>query len=473
MREQASDFGIVGLGVMGKNLLLNISDQGLNVAGLDRNREKTEAFQEETSNGALFATTSEKEFINALKKPRKIMMLVPAGDPVDSVISQLLPYLEEGDLLMDGGNSHFQETERRMDRLSGRGIHYLGVGISGGEAGARTGPSMMPGGDRKAYDLVRPILEAAAAKVNGEPCVAWMGNRSAGNYVKTVHNGIEYALMELIAEAYHFMKSVLCLSDEKIGKVFHRWNSGVLESFLMEITADIFARKDEFGDGLLLNKIMDSARQKGTGKWTSQNAMDIEVAVPAIDMAVMVRNISSYKKERSLAAALYPDSSRWLESEEEAWVEKLKHSIQFGFITVFSQGFTLLSQGSEAYNYEVNLAEVAKIWRGGCIIRAGMLNDFMEIFSENPGLGSLLLDKRIARYMPELSRDTRDCVIEAIKAEIPLAALSASISYFDLCKSSWLPVNLIQAQRDYFGSHGYERTDRPGTFHTGWKSDVT
>ena len=429
MKAEHIDFGVVGLGVMGKNLLLNIADKGYSVIGLDRNTDKTIAVESENTGGTLFATTSVKDFVAALKIPRKIMMLVPAGAPVDAVIDQLLPYLEEGDLLLDGGNSQFQDTETRLSALTDRGIHYLGVGISGGEEGARNGPSIMPGGSPEAYERVRAILESASAKVEGVPCVAWMGNRSAGNYVKIVHNGIEYALMQLIAEAYHFMKSVLGLSDEKIQQVFEEWNNGVLESFLMEITSDIFKRVDDEGGGLLLNRILDSARQKGTGKWTSQNAMDLGVPVPTIDMAVMVRNMSALKDERSAAEALLSSGSQSANSgDAAASVQSLQNAIHFGFITVFAQGFALLSKASDEYNYDVNLADVAKVWRGGCIIRAGMLNDFMQIFKEEPNINNLMLNTGIAQLLPDFYRDARDCVSAAMKSEIPLPALSASVS---------------------------------------------
>lgn len=473
MKAQKTDFGIVGLGVMGKNLLLNIADKGYSVIGLDRNLDKTVAVESENSRGVLHATTSVNEFVSALEKPRKIMMLVPAGAPVDTVIEQLLPHLEEGDLLLDGGNSHFHDTDTRYDALTKKGIHYMGVGISGGEEGARHGPSIMPGGSPEAYKQVRPILEAASAKAGGEPCVAWMGHRSAGNYVKTVHNGIEYALMQLIAEGYHYMKSVLQLPDEKIQQVFESWNRGVLGSYLMEITSDIFRKRDEVSGDLLLNRILDSARQKGTGKWTSQSAMDLEVPVPTLDMSVMVRNMSALKDQRLAAETLFPVRSQNTISEDaDDAVQSLQNAVHFGFITVFAQGFALLSRASREYGYEVNLADVAKIWRGGCIIRADMLDDFMRILTENPDIDNLMLNKEIARLLSEFYKEAGSCVARAINSEVPLPALSASVSYFELYKSAWLPVNLIQAQRDYFGAHTYERTDREGTFHTDWKKPL-
>lgn len=470
MSEKNIDFGMVGLGVMGKNLLLNIAGQGYSVIGLDRDAEKVTALESVDSEGTLHGTTSATEFISALKTPRNIMMLVPAGSAVDSVIDQLLPHLDEGDLLMDGGNSYFSDTERRYDDLSEKGIHYMGVGISGGEEGARHGPSIMPGGSRKGYQMVRPILESAAAKVDGEPCVTFVGNRSAGNYVKMVHNGIEYALMQLIAEAYHLMKSAVKLSDREIRQVFENWNDGRLGSFLMEITADIFTRTDEGGSNLILNHILDSARQKGTGKWTSQNAMDLQVPTPTIDMSVMVRNISGIKEERVAAEAIFSHQSGTIEIDAETFVPKLQNAIHFSFITAFAQGFSLISKASAQYEYDINLAEVAKIWRGGCIIRADMLEDFRRVFMESPSIENMVMDSEIAQQLSNFHSNARDCITTGMKTQVPLAALSASVSYFDLYKSGWLPVNLIQAQRDYFGAHTYERTDKEGTFHTDWKS---
>jgi len=470
MSAKNIDFGMVGLGVMGKNLLLNIAGHGYSVIGMVRDAAKVVSFESKHTEGTLHATTSATEFISALKTPRKIMILVPAGTAVDNVIDQLLPHLDKGDLIMDGGNSFFADTDRRYDAITEKGIHYMGVGISGGEEGARYGPSMMPGGSRKGYQSVRTILESAAAKVNGEPCVTFVGNRSAGSYVKMVHNGIEYALMQLIAEAYHFMKSAVKLSDSEIRQVFENWNDGSLNSFLMEITADIFARTDEDGSTLILNQILDSARQKGTGKWTSQNAMDLQVPTPTLDMAVMVRNISGNKEERVAAEAVFSHQSNTFEIDSEKFIPKLRNAIHFSFIIAFAQGFSLISKASAEYEYDINLAEVAKIWRGGCIIRANMLEDFRRVFTENPSIANVILNAEISPLLLSFHNDARDCIATGIKAQIPLPALSASVSYFDLYKSGWLPVNLIQAQRDYFGAHTYERIDKEGTFHTDWKS---
>ncbi|MDR8389548.1 NADP-dependent phosphogluconate dehydrogenase [Aliifodinibius sp. S!AR15-10] len=467
MSTESVDFGIVGMGVMGKNLLLNIADNGFSVIGLDKDPEKIAPLVE-TGQSSVQATTSANEFLSSLESPRKIMMLVPAGAAVDAVIEELLPHLDEGDLLMDGGNSYFPDTDRRYQMLTEKGIQYMGVGISGGEEGARHGPSMMPGGSAKAYDMVGPILEAAAAKVDSEPCVTFIGKKSAGNYVKMVHNGIEYALMQLISESYHLMKSGFGLTDTDLKAVYDSWETGELSSFLMEITADIFGKKEEDGSDLILNRILDSARQKGTGKWTSQNAMDLQVPAPTIDMAVMVRDMSAHKKERIAADAVFKNETEPVQVDEEL-IKKVEHALHFSFITAFAQGFSMIKAASEAYNYGVNLADVAKIWRGGCIIRADMLEEFRRIFAEDPSINNIMVDDRLAGKLVEYQKDARYCIKIGLDAQIPLPAMMASVSYFDLYKSGWLPVNLIQAQRDYFGAHTYERTDKEGTFHTNWK----
>ena len=469
MSDKKVDFGMVGLGVMGKNLLLNIAEKGFSGIGLDKDAEKVALFAKETGPVNLQATASATEFVDSLKSPKKIMMLVPAGPAVDAVIDDLLPHLEEGDLLMDGGNSYFADTDRRFQRLSEKGIHYMGVGISGGEEGARYGPSIMPGGSAEAYEMIGPVLEAASAKVNGEPCVTFIGHGSAGNYVKMVHNGIEYAMMQLISESYHLMKSGFGLSDDELKEVFNRWNEGELNSFLMEITADIFAKKDPDGSNLLLNYILDSARQKGTGKWTSQHAMDLQVPAPTIDMSVMVRDMSAHKEERVAAGEVYQNESVKVELESKEAVKKLKNTLCFCFITAFAQGFSMIKAASENYGYDINLAEVAKIWRGGCIIRAEMLENFRKIFIKNPSIDNIMVDAGLVKKLSGYQQDVRECVSIGLKTHVPVPAIMASVAYFDLYKSSWLPVNLVQAQRDYFGAHTYERTDKEGTFHTVWK----
>lgn len=469
MNKNDFDIGMVGLGVMGKNLLLNITDKGFSGIGLDKDTQKVSSFTKEAGSVNLQGTSSPSEFMDSLTSPSKVMMLVPAGTVVDAVIDELLPYLEKGDLLMDGGNSYFEDTDRRIQRLAKMGIHYMGVGISGGEEGARYGPSIMPGGTPESYEMVAPIFEAIAAKVKGEPCVTYIGNRSAGNYVKMVHNGIEYALMQLIAESYHLMKAGFGLSDAELKDVFDQWSKGELNSFLMEITANIFAKMDAGGSELLLNHILDSARQKGTGKWTSQNAMDLQVPAPSIDMAVMVRDMSAHKEERVAANAMYQKESVKGDIDSKQAVEKLQHALYFCFVTVFAQGFSMIKTASESYGYEIELEEIAKIWRGGCIIRAAMLEDFRKAFKDNPELTNIMVNTEIAGKLSEYQGDARECIKMSMDTQIPMAAFMASITYFDLYKSSYLPVNLIQAQRDYFGAHTYERTDKDGSFHTDWR----
>lgn len=469
MSDKGYDFGMVGLGVMGRNLLLNIADNGFSVMGLDTDPKKVASLVEESEKAHVSATTSAKEFVASLKQPRKIMMLVPAGAPVDAVIEDLLPLLNEGDLLMDGGNSYFPDTDRRFQALNEQGIHFMGIGISGGEEGARRGPSIMPGGSSESYQLIAPILEAAAAKVNGEPCVTFIGNKSAGNYVKMVHNGIEYALMQLISESYHLMKSGLGISDAALKEIYEEWNSGELNSFLMEITADIFAKKDEDGTLLILNSILDRARQKGTGKWTSQNAFDLQIPVPTIDMAVVVRDISAVKDERIAAGKIFPRQADPLQVDKSKAINKVKNALYFSFVTAYAQGFSMIQKASETYGYDVDLAEVAKIWRGGCIIRATMLEDFRRAFTDDKFLENIMVDSTLAKKLSEYQKDARECIKMGIDAHIPMAASMASLAYFDLYRSSWLPLNLIQAQRDYFGAHTYERIDKEGFFHTIWK----
>ncbi len=464
------DFGIVGLGVMGRNLLLNVADHGFAAAGLDLDTQKVEALSTEAKPGHVIkGTTSAEEFTGMLKTPRALMLLVPAGKPVDSAIQSLLPYLQEGDIVIDGGNSFFPDTDRRYEELKQKGIHFFGMGISGGEKGARFGPSMMPGGDKQAYERLRPVFEAVAAKVNGEPCVTYLGNGSAGNYVKMAHNGIEYALMELIAETYDLLKRGLGFEDAELQKLFAEWNDSELQSFLIEITAKILSKKDENSDSLLVNFISDRARAKGTGKWTSQDAMNLQAPVPVIDAAVTMRDISAYKDERVKASSLLTVENTAGEGVDKADIAaRIKNAYYFAMINTYAQGLSQLYLASKAYNYGLNLEEVAKIWRGGCIIRALCLEDFRKAFAKDPSLPNILLDETIAASLLEKQADIRYIVKLAVDKGIPVAAYMASLGYFDSYRSATLPTNLIQAQRDFFGAHQYERTDREGIFHTIW-----
>lgn len=469
MNQIQYDFGMIGLGVMGRNFLLNIADHGFSVLGFDKDPEKGATLEKEaTADRKVKGTATLEEFVDLLQKPRKFMMLVPAGAPVDAVIEEVLPHLEPGDIVIDGGNSHFMDTDRRGEVLAAKGIHYLGIGISGGEKGARFGPSLMPGGQKEAYEQVRPIFEAAAAKVNGDPCVAYLGIKSAGNYVKMVHNGIEYGLMQLISEAYDVMKRGLGLGNDQLHQIFSRWNQGELQSFLIEITAAIFAQKDERSEDMLVDKILDKAKQKGTGKWTSQHALDLGIPLSVIDTAVTMRYLSAQKEERIKVSEKFPAIESSFEGDLEKFVQQLENAMYFGFITAYAQGLALLKEASDEMNYGLNLSEVAKIWRGGCIIRAACLEPMREAFAKQPALSNLLMDDYFSKEIIKREADMRTVVKFAVEKGIPTAGLMASLSYFDAYRSKRLPSNLIQAQRDNFGAHTYERIDAEGIFHTHW-----
>ena len=466
--EVTFDFGLIGLGVMGRNFLLNVADNGFAVFGQDLDPQKVDSMLKEKSREhRLNASVKAEDLINALSRPRKVMMLVPAGEAVDMVIESLLPLLNTGDILIDGGNSFYGDTDRRESSLKEKGIHFLGVGISGGAQGARLGPSIMPGGHRPAYEQVRPVLEAVAAKYNGEPCAAYLGKRSAGHYVKMVHNGIEYGLMQLISESYGLLKTLGNFSNRQLHELFLEWNSGPLQSYLTEITAAIFAKADPLGKGSLLDQILDKARQKGTGKWTSQNAMDLGVAVPSIDAAVRIREISAMKKLRAAAENTYGNTGS-KGSLPPDLAQMTQSALLFGFIVTYSQGFHLLQQASKDYEYDLDLAAIANIWRSGCIIRAALLQDISRAFSRNTMPEHLLISPEFEEKVKEVLQDTRQIVTLAAQNGIPVPGLFNSLAYFDALTSAELPVNLIQAQRDYFGSHTYERRDREGTFHTNW-----
>ncbi|MBC3541055.1 NADP-dependent phosphogluconate dehydrogenase [Rufibacter sp. H-1] len=466
------DFGMVGLGVMGRNLLLNIADHGFSVMGLDLDPQKAAALEAEADAGKnVKGTTSIEEFVQSLQKPRALMLLVPAGKAVDAAIASLVPYLEPGDIVIDGGNSYFPDTNRRIVELEDKNIHFFGMGISGGEKGARFGPSMMPGGNREAYERLRPIFEAVAAKVDGEPCVAYLGNGSAGNYVKMVHNGIEYGIMQLIAETYDLMKRGLGYSDDELQRTFEEWNGSEVHSFLIEITSQILKKTDETTGQRLVNLISDRARQKGTGKWTSQNAMDLQVPLPTVDIAVTMRDMSAYKEERVQAAqSLAGTSANGSEAAGEWHVleNQLRNAFYFAMLVTYAQGLVQLRVASATYNYDLQLEEVAKIWRGGCIIRATCLEDIRKAYSSNPQLPNLLLDPTIGQELVNRQEDLRNVVKMAIDRGIPVPGLMTSLAYFDAYRSETLPTNLIQAQRDYFGAHTYERIDQEGIFHTQW-----
>ncbi len=462
-------FGMIGLGVMGRNFLLNVADNDFEVIGYDLDSEKVAALDNEKSVDHVQATADLTEFVQSLKAPRKIMLLVPAGKVVDSVIEELMPHLSKGDIIIDGGNSNFEDTTRRMNNLDQSGIHFLGMGVSGGEKGARFGPSLMPGGKKDAYEPVRNILEAAAAKVDGEPCVAFLGNGAAGHYVKMVHNGIEYGIMQILAETYDVLRRLGGLNEDELHNTFSQWNEGLLQSFLLEITAEIFMQADDQQEGeMLINSILDSAKQKGTGKWTSQSAMDLGVAIPTIDSAVTMRFLSALKNERKKAESLLQGPKIQQTDDQQKLIKQTHDALHFGMLVTYAQGFAMLHKASEEMEFELQLPQVAKIWRGGCIIRARMLQDFMKAFSSDPKLPNLMISPDIAKTLNQTAGETRSVLSECIRQGIPTAALSASLHYFDTYRTARLPSNLVQAQRDYFGAHTYERLDATGAFHTLW-----
>jgi len=462
-----AQFGMIGLGTMGRNFLLNVAEHGFSGIGYNKHQDKLDLLLEECKGLPLTGVDNVPDFIAGLEKPRRIMMLVPAGDAVDSVINDLLPHLDPGDVVIDGGNSHFSDTERREAFLNSKGIEFLGVGVSGGEEGARHGASIMIGGKPEVYEHVRPMLEAASAKVNGEPCAAHVGHGSAGHFVKMVHNGIEYGLMQLIAESFDLLQRGFQITDDKAADLFERWDKGSLNSFLIEITSTVLRKKDDDGSPLV-EKILDTAGQKGTGKWTSQVAMDLGVPIPTIDSAVTMRQISARKAERVEAAenlgivqdmqideTLAPDTIGFIES-----------ALHLAFVTTYAQGFSLLQTASAEKNYELDLVEIAKIWRGGCIIRAAMLEDLRKAFEAKPNLPNILLADTFRELIRQEHGLLKATIKFAIAADVPCMAFSASHNYLKAYASKRLPANLIQAQRDFFGAHTYQRIDKEGTFHT-------
>ena len=464
-------FGMIGLGTMGSNLLQNIADNGYDCAGYDNNGDKVNSLNN-LNRDNIHGFSDLNAFAKSLKSPKIVMMLVPAGKIVDAVIGELLEVLEKRDIIIDGGNSHFTDTERRYKDLEEKGFHFIGMGVSGGEEGARKGPSMMPGGDKKAYEIVEPILKKIAAHVNGEPTVAYMGERSAGHFVKMVHNGIEYALMQLISETYEVLKNGLNMKDDTIHTIFEKWNEGRLQSYLIEITRDIFAYKKKGTDLLLLNDIKDEAKAKGTGKWTSQAAMDLNLPVPIIDIAVSMRDLSKYKDLRTKASKMYPDSMEMqYHDRNDEHVTKLEQAYYFTMVSAYAQGMHLLYRANEEYKYDLNLDLIAKIWRGGCIIRSEFLEDIYAACKKDSKLKHLFLDDDIHKNLVESLPGMRTVVSDAARHGIAVPAFSAALGYFDNFRSEEMPANLIQAQRDYFGSHTYELKGKEGVFHTEWEDE--
>jgi 6-phosphogluconate dehydrogenase len=472
MSEQGQTLGVIGLGEMGRNLVLNIADHGLSVIVYNRTADKTKAFMAvEAGPRPITAAYDLPALLKGLCKPRAILMMISAGLAVDETILELLPLLEPGDLLVDGGNSFYLDTDRREKMMSEKGFLYLGMGISGGSAGARNGPSLMPGGPPSAYEGLRPILETIAAKVNGTPCVAYMGPGSAGHYVKMVHNGIEYGLMQLIAEAYHLLKQGLNLSNDELSAIFNRWNQKDLQSYLLEITSRIFLQEDMLSKGRLIDRILDQAGQKGTGMWTTTSALELGIPVPNIDLAEMMRDLSGYAVERRAMKSLFQEPPRIFRGERNVFINQLGQALYGAVLITYGQGFALLKKASESFKYGLDLAEVARIWRGGCIIRAALLEKIVAAFRHRSELIHLLADPDLAEEVKACHQIMRQVIKTAVDLAVPLPGLMASLIYFDSFRSSWLPANLIQAQRDYFGAHTYRRADVEGIFHTDWEQD--
>jgi len=466
------DMGLIGLAVMGQNLVLNMERNGTSVAVFNRTGSVTEEFCKNHAAGKnIGAAYTLGDLVGMLKSPRKIMIMVKAGGPVDAVIDELKPLLQPGDLIIDGGNSFFQDTERRSRDVTAAGLEYIGTGVSGGEEGALWGPAIMPGGEPRAYEMVRSTFEAIAAKVNGEPCVTYIGPRGAGHYVKMVHNGIEYGDMQLIAEAYDVLHRGLGLTATELHAAFAQWNEGVLQSYLIEITASIFSKIDSDTGKPLVDVIMDEAKQKGTGKWTSQNALDLGAPVPTITAAVDARIISSYRDQRIAAARVIsgPAAALKVTSSERAALSEAVHRALFAAkICSYAQGMALLKTAADEYGYDLPYGEIARIWRGGCIIRAQFLDDIRAAFERTADLPNLLIDPYFKEAVESRQDALRTVVATAVQAGIPCPAMSASLAYFDAYRTERLPANLTQAQRDYFGAHTYRRLDKEGTFHTEW-----
>ncbi|WP_047154343.1 NADP-dependent phosphogluconate dehydrogenase [Aneurinibacillus tyrosinisolvens] len=468
MAEQ--QIGVIGLAVMGRNLALNIESRGYSVSVYNRSAEKTEEFLKTEAEGKNFVGTSTiEEFVNSLEKPRKILLMVKAGGPTDATIDSLKPYLEKGDILIDGGNTFFQDTRRRNKELEAAGIHFIGTGVSGGEEGALKGPSIMPGGQKEAYELVEPILKAISAKVNGDPCCTYIGPNGAGHYVKMVHNGIEYGDMQLISEAYFIMKHVLGLDAGELHEVFAEWNKGELDSYLIEITADIFTKVDEETGKPLVDVILDTAGQKGTGKWTSQSALDLGVPLPIITESVFARFISAMKEERVKASKLLKGpEEKAFEGNREEIIEAVRKALYMSKICSYAQGFAQMRAASEEYDWNLRYGDIAMIFRGGCIIRAQFLQKIKEAYDRDPHLANLLLDPYFKEIVESYQSALREVLGIAIQRGIPVPSFSSALAYYDSYRTETLPANLLQAQRDYFGAHTYQRVDKEGVFHTEW-----
>lgn len=461
--------GVIGLAVMGKNLALNIESRGFSVSVYNRSAEKTEELLREVSGRNLVGTYTIQEFVQSLETPRKILIMVKAGQPTDDTIHQLKPYLTKGDIIIDGGNSFFQDTQRRNKELEAEGFRFIGTGVSGGEEGALKGPSIMPGGQKDAYQLVEPILTAISAKVNGDPCCTYIGPDGAGHYVKMVHNGIEYGDMQLICEAYHLLKNIVGLSTQDLHEVFADWNKGELDSYLIEITADIFTKIDPETGKPIVDVILDTAGQKGTGKWTSQSALDLGVPLSIITESVFSRFLSAMKEERVMASKTLkgPQTAAFKEDQQE-FIEAVRKALYASKICSYAQGFAQMRVASEEYGWSLYYGDIAMIFRGGCIIRARFLQNIKDAYDRNSELKNLLLDPYFQEIVERYQEAWRKVITVAIAHGIPVPAFSSALAYYDSYRTETLPANLLQAQRDYFGAHTYERVDKEGFFHTNW-----
>ncbi|CAN7670912.1 NADP-dependent phosphogluconate dehydrogenase [Trinickia sp. LjRoot230] len=462
--------GVIGLAVMGRNLALNIESRGHAVAVYNRSRARTEELLSAFPERRLVPAYSLEEFVASLEKPRRILLMVKAGEPTDATIAALKPLLDAGDVLIDGGNTHFTDTVRRNQELAKSGLHFIGTGVSGGEEGALKGPSIMPGGQREAYDLVAPILTQIAARApDGEPCVAYMGPDGAGHFVKMVHNGIEYGDMQLIAESYAVLQHVVGLSNAELGRVYTEWNEGELDSYLIDITAKIFGKRDAETGRDLVDVILDRAAQKGTGKWTSQNALDLGVPLPLITESVFARVLSSLKTQRVAASKLLGGPQRQpFAGDRSAFIEAVRRALYLSKVISYAQGFAQLAAASKEYGWSLEFGSIAKIFRAGCIIRARFLQKITEAYKRDQALANLLLDPYFRDISDNYQSALREVVIAAVSAGVPVPAFASAIAYFDGYRAERLPANLVQAQRDFFGAHTFERTDREGSFHADW-----
>jgi 6-phosphogluconate dehydrogenase len=471
MQRESCDIGLIGLAVMGQNLVLNMNDHGYRVAVFNRTVSKVDEFiQNEAAGTQVVGAHSIEEFVGSLKRPRRVMLMVKAGDTVDQMIEGLLPHLDKGDIVIDGGNSHYPDTNRRASDLAEKGILFIGTGVSGGEEGARFGPSIMPGGNPAAWPHVKEIFQSIAAKVeDGSPCCDWVGENGAGHYVKMIHNGIEYGDMQLICEAYHLLSAGLGLSAEDLHEVFAEWNKGELDSYLIEITSEIFTKKDEDG-APMVDKILDAAGQKGTGKWTGVNSLELGVPVTLIGEAVYARCLSAMKDERVAASEILTGPKLPAAQDRQQFIEDARRALYCSKVVSYAQGYMLMREAAKEQGWDLNYGGIALMWRGGCIIRSRFLGKIKEAFDKNPQLTNLLLDDFFSRTLNEYQASWRRAIIKAIEYGVPTPAFSTALSFFDGYRAERLPANLLQAQRDFFGAHTYERVDRPRGefFHTNW-----